>query len=296
MSAARFTDGLAAWQPWYYLGAMAHIIEDRAIIALSGPDARSFLQGLITNDIDRLTPQNPLYAALLTPQGKILFDFLVVDDGAGTILLDCLAASRDALIKRLSMYRLRSNVDIAPRDDLAVFASWDGSALPGVSFEDPRLPALGRRAIAPATQTHTEVDLGDYRAFRMDLGVPEGIDFGSDKIFALDAGLDELRAIAFDKGCYVGQELTARMKHRSTARKRLLVFEIVGGKIPCAGTSLTAGEREIGTITTAYGDNRGFALVRLDRLAEAGDSPLEANGDRVSIVKPDWLSGLDLNG
>src|ERR1700743_1462170 len=134
MLAARFTGGLAAWQPWYYLNRMVHLIEDRRIIALSGPDARSFLQGLITNDIDLLTPEKAIYAALLTPQGKILFDFLIADNGAGTILLDCPASSRDALVKRLSMYRLRSKVEIAPRDDLAVFASWDGSALPGVSF------------------------------------------------------------------------------------------------------------------------------------------------------------------
>ena len=137
-----------------------------------------------------------------------------------------------------------------------------------------------------------ETDFGDYTAFRMDLGVPEGNDFGSDKIFALDAGLDELHAIAFDKGCYVGQELTARMKHRSTARKRILPFETLDDEIPCAGTPLLAGTREIGEITMAYGDNRGFALVRLDRLADAGDSPVEADGNRVSIVKPAWLSGL----
>jgi folate-binding protein YgfZ len=292
MLAARFTGGLAAWQPWYYLNPMAHLVEDRGIIALSGPDARTFLQGLITNDIDLLAPEKPIYAALLTPQGKILFDFLIVDDGAGTILLDCPAVSRDALVKRLSMYRLRSKVEITARDDLAIFASWDGSALPGVSFDDPRLATLGRRSIAPRAEVSEETDMGEYNAFRMDLGVPEGNDFGSDKIFALDAGLDELHAIAFDKGCYIGQELTARMKHRSAARKRVLLFETSSDEIPCAGTPLMVGAREIGEITRAYGDNRGFALVRLDRLAEAGDSPIEAGGKHVSIVKPVWLSGL----
>jgi hypothetical protein len=284
MLAARFTGGLAAWQPWYYVTRMAYLLEDRGIIALSGPDARAFLQGLITNDIDALAPEKPIYAALLTPQGKILFDFLIVDDGAGTIFLDCPAVSRDALAKRLSMYRLRAKVEITPRNDLAVFAAWDGSPLLGLSFEDPRLAALGRRSIAPKADGQH-----DYLAHRLSLGVPEAADFGSDKMFALDAGLDELHAIAFDKGCYVGQELTARMKHRGTARKRLLVVQ---GETPLtASTDLRANGHSMGEVVSVY-DNRGFALVRLDRLAEAGDAPIEADGKHVSIVKPDWLSGL----
>jgi hypothetical protein len=263
---------------------MAHLVEDRGIIALSGPDARSFLQGLITNDVDVLAPGKPIYTALLTPQGKILFDFLTVDDGTGTIFLDCPAPSRDALVKRLSMYRLRAKVEIAPRDDLCVLASWDGSVLPSPSFEDPRLAALGRRSIAPKADGEH-----GYLAHRLSLGVPEAIDFGSDKMFALDAGLDELHAIAFDKGCYVGQELTARMKHRGTARKRLLVVQ---GDTPLtANTDLRANGHSMGEIVSVY-DNRGFALVRLDRLAEAGDASIEADGKHVSIVKPDWLSGL----
>jgi folate-binding protein YgfZ len=263
---------------------MAHLVEDRGVVALSGPDARSFLQGLVTNDIDRLAPEKSIYAALLTPQGKILFDFLIADDGAGTILLDCPAASRDALIRRLSMYRLRAKVEIKPSDDLAVFASWDGSALPGLSFKDPRLAALGRRSMAPKA----DGDRG-YLFHRLSLGVPEAADFGSDRMFALDAGLDELHAIAFDKGCYVGQELTARMKHRGTARKRLL---LVQGDTPLTlNADLRANGHSIGEIVSVY-DTKGFALVRLDRLAEAGDAPVEADGKRVSIVKPDWLSHL----
>jgi folate-binding protein YgfZ len=284
MLGARFTGGLAAWQPWYYFGGMAHLVEDRAIVGLSGADARSFLQGLITNDLELLVPDRAIYAALLTPQGKILFDFIAVDDGAGMILLDCPAPSRDALIKRLSMYRLRSKVEIAPRDDLAIFASWDGLPLPGISFEDPRLASLGRRSIAP------KADGGNgYLAHRLAFGVPEAVDFGSDKMFALDAGLDELHAIAFDKGCYVGQELTARMKHRGTARKRLLLVQSDTPLV--ANTDLRSAGHGIGELVSVY-DNRGFALVRLDRLTEAGDAPIEADGKHVSIVKPPWLSGL----
>ena len=185
---------------------MPHRIEDRAIVAVSGADAHTFLQGLITNDVDAVAPGAPIYAALLTPQGKILFDFLIADDGTGALLLDCWAPARDALIKRLSMYRLRAKVEIGVRDDLAAFASWDGSSLPGLVFTDPRLPALGKRSIAPS-----EDGSAAYLSHRLSLGVPEGRDFGSDKIFALDAGLGELHGVAFDKGCYVGQELTARM-------------------------------------------------------------------------------------
>jgi folate-binding protein YgfZ len=263
---------------------MAHQIEDRGIIALSGADARSFLQGLITNDVDLLTPEKPIYAVLLTPQGKILFEFLMVDDGNGMILLDCPASSRDALVKRLTMYRLRSKVEITARDDLAAFASWDGSQLPGIAFEDPRMASLGHRSIAPkAGGEH------GYRDHRLSLGVPEAADFGSDKMFALDAGLDELHAIAFDKGCYVGQELTARMKHRGTARKRLLVVESDSPLL--LNADLRAAGHSIGEIVSVY-NTRGFALVRLDRLEEAGDAPVEADGKHVSITKQAWLSGL----
>ena len=265
---------------------MSERLTDRAIISLSGPDARTFLQGLITNDIEALAPGKAIYAALLTPQGKILFDFLIVDDGAGALLLDCAAASRDALIKRLSMYRLRAKVEIAPRDDLAVFASWDGSALPGTAFDDPRLAALGKRSIAPAADA---TNGSNYLGHRFALGVPEAADFGSDKIFALDAGLDELHGVAFDKGCYVGQELTARMKHRGTARKRLLAVESADNSPLVAEAQLRAGDHAIGEVTSTYG-TRGFALIRLDRLADADGAPVLMGETQVTVTKPAWLS------
>lgn len=263
---------------------MLHRLQDRAIIALSGPDARSFLQGLVTNNVDHLAPGSPLYAALHTPQGKILFDFLLADDGEGKILLDCWAPARDALIKRLTMYRLRAKAEIAPRDDLAVFAAWDDTPLSGIVFDDPRLAALGRRSIGP------KADGADgYLAHRLNLGVPEAADFGSDKTFALDGGLDELHAIAFDKGCYVGQELTARMKHRGTARKRILCVETTDKSVLRAGAELRARDHVVGEVVSAY-DSRGFALVRLDRLDDAGEAPIEAAGHSLRVTKPDWLS------
>jgi folate-binding protein YgfZ len=264
-------------------------LDDRAVIAVSGPEARTFLQGLITNDIEQVGPHRAIYAALLTPQGKILFDFLIAADGE-TLLLDCLGSARDALLKRLSMYRLRAKVDIKPRDDLAVVAAWGGGlemvSLEEHGFRDPRHPELGARAITMRDAVAQRRD--DYLAHRFALGVPEGLDFGTDSIFALDGDLDELHAIAFDKGCYVGQELTARMKHRGTARKRLL--PIRSRTALARGTALAAGSQTIGEITSTYGTS-GFALVRLDRLEEASDKPLTA-GDSIALdmTKPSWLS------
>jgi folate-binding protein YgfZ len=266
----------------------AILLEDRSIVALSGPEARTFLQGLITNDVEKLAPGRAIYAALLTPQGKILFDFLIAE-GDAAILIDCARASRDALVKRLSMYKLRARVEIEPREQLAVLAGLTGRpAQRGITFEDPRLPALGHRTIG-AREEMPDVPPGPdaYLKHRLDLGVPEGGDFGSDKTFALDAGLDELHAVDFEKGCYVGQELTARMKHRGTARKRLLVVD--GPDTLAPGVELRSGGHGIGEIVSMHG-GRGFALVRLDRLEEAAGAEIEADGVRVSVTKQAWLS------
>jgi folate-binding protein YgfZ len=265
-------------------------LDDRAVIAVTGSEARPFLQGLITNDIEMVAPGRAIYAALLTPQGKVLFDFLIAE-GDGALLIDCARSTRDALAKRLSMYRLRAKATIEPRDQLEVLAEWDGDrAKYAITFEDPRLPALGRRAIGAAGEMPAAVlDAAAYRSRRLELGVPESVDFGSDRMFALDADLDELHAIAFDKGCYVGQELTARMKHRGTARKRLLPVESVSGaELPGPDTSVTAAGKDVGDIASTYGA-KGFAQIRLDRLEDAGDGPLQAGTTAVRIRRPDWL-------
>ena len=259
---------------------MAGELTERAVIAVSGPEAKSFLQGLITNDIGRLAPDVPLYAALLTPQGKVLFDFLLSEED-GTIFVDCAAASSQVLLKRLTMYRLRAKLELSLRDDLAVL--WNEGGLP-----DPRLLELGTRRIA---QTNASEASAEYLAHRLSLGIPEGGDFGSDKMFALDAGLEELHAVSFDKGCYVGQELTARMKHRGTARKRLLPIETIDkSTLPPPGTDVRAGNISLGEITSVYG-TRGFALIRLDRWQEAGDAPVHAGDHEVKIFRPAWLAG-----
>ena len=261
-------------------------LDDRSVLALTGPEARDFLQGLITNDIGRLAPGKALYAALLTPQGKIVCDFLIAE-GDGALLLDCQAAGAEALLKKLKLYRLRAKVEVEARPQLGVYTGTPAKA--AISFADPRLAALGSRAIAakaemPAILPGSEM----YQARRLALGVPEGIDFGSDKIFALDAGLEELNAIAFDKGCYVGQELTARMKHRGTARKRLLLVE---GDAPLTpGAEIRDSAQALGEVTSVYG-NHGFALIRLDRMTEG--TPLTAAGSPVRLIRPLWLEAAD---
>ena len=265
----------------------AILLDDRSIVALSGPEARGFLQGLITNDVEKLGPGRAIYAALLTPQGKILFDFLITE-GDGALLIDCARDARDALVKRLTLYRLRAKVQIEAREQLSVLAGLTGRpAERGITFEDPRLAALGHRTIgATAEMPSATLPADAYRTHRLELGVPEADDFGSDRMFALDAGLDELHAVDFEKGCYVGQELTARMKHRGTARKRLLAID--GADDLKTGVELRAKGNSIGDIVSAYG-RRGFALVRLDRLEEAAGADVEADGVRVTVTKQSWL-------
>ena len=269
-------------------------LDDRAIIAISGPEARDFLQGLVTNDVvDGLAPGVGLYAALLSPQGKILFDFFVTE-GEGALLLDCARESRDALLRKLKMYKLRAKVEVEARDQLGVYSNLKGHpanrqvayADRAITFADPRLTEMGNRSIGATAEMPAQLPGADsYHAMRLALGLPEGRDFGSEKIFALDAGLEELHGVSFTKGCYVGQELTSRMKHRATARKRILTVT-AQADLPQAG-ALTRGGSEIGEILSSYGP-RAFALVRLDRLAETqGD--ITAAEIPVALTRPTWL-------
>jgi len=270
------------------------LLDDRAVIALTGPQARDFLQGLVTNDLHKLTPGHGLYAALLSPQGKILFDFLL-SEGDGALLIDVAADRREALVKKLRMYRLRAQVEIEPRDQLAVYADLNGHpqnrALPyadrAVTFTDPRLAALGRRSIGARAEMPARTQgPAAYHRMRLALGVPEGRDFGVERIFALDAGLDELQGVSFTKGCYMGQELTARMKHRATTRKRIL--SVTADRPLPDGGALTKGGAEIGEIISTYGDF-AFALVRLDRLTEA-QGAVSAGEIPVALTTPRWLA------
>ena len=276
--------------------AYASLLDERAVITVKGPESRSFLQGLISNDMDHCGPGKGIYAALLTPQGKILFEFFVAED-EGRLLLECAAARAGDLMKRLTFYRLRAKVDLALASDLKVAAVWDGTAQSGsaggaVSFADPRLPALGMRLIGPVSSVEAAIagiPRGNYRAHVLRLGVPDSADLLPDSVFALDAGLEELSGVDFKKGCYVGQEVTSRMKHRASARRRFLIADI-DGDLPPAGTKLEASGREVGALATGA-DSRALALVRLDRVEEAriAGASITAMGRNVRLHAPAWL-------
>lgn len=187
---------------------------DRALLRLSGEDVRGFLQGLVTNDVDQLTPGRPLWAGLLTAQGKALFDFILWEHG-GDILIDCEADQAEALARRLSLYRLRRAITIAPEPGLAVH--WSPEGREGVP--DPRLPALGQCWLAAAGDPAT-----GWLEHRLRLGVTEGVaELGSDKSLWLECNAAELNGVSFAKGCYVGQENTARMNWRNRVNRRLVV-------------------------------------------------------------------------
>jgi folate-binding protein YgfZ len=273
----------------------ASVLEDRSVIAVRGTEARSFLQGLISNDMEECAPGKGIYAALLTPQGKILFEFFVTEH-EDRFLIDCATARAPDLSKRLTFYRLRAKVEIALVPELKVAAVWEGTpqaAIDGVAvFIDPRLPALGTRLIGPLPALQTAIAgarAGDYRSHLLGHGIPDSADVPPDTVFALDAGFEELGAVDFRKGCYVGQEVTARMKHRASARRRFLIAQ-VDGNLPPPGTKLEASGREVGLLATGF-NGRALALVRLDRVEEAtsaGDE-ITALGQKVSLQRPSWL-------
>jgi folate-binding protein YgfZ len=250
----------------------------RAVIAVRGSDAGHFLHNLLTADIDHLQPGAATYAALLSPQGKILFGMLVLraDDG---FLLDCAASQAAALIQRLSLYKLRAKVEIARRDNLTVSVS--PAALPG-GFADPRTPAIGWRLIgAPVLE-----EAAGYDAARIALGLADSeADLGSGEFFPHEANLDQLGGVTFRKGCYIGQEVVSRMEHRGTARSRILPV-VLDGTAPPKGTEIRSGEKQVGTLLSSSG-NLALALLRLDRLAEAAE-PLRADGVTVTVRKPLW--------
>jgi folate-binding protein YgfZ len=268
-------------------------LDDRAVLALAGPDARNFLQGLITNDIERLAPNTGLYAALLSPQGKMLFDFFLCE-GDGALLLDCAAEASEALLKKLRLYRLRAKVEIEPRPQLGVYVNLAGHpanrptpySARAVTFPDPRLEALGSRSIGAVAEMPAGLaGPAAYHAARRALGVPESGDFGFEKVFALEAGLEELHGVSFTKGCYIGQELTSRMKHRATTRKRLL--PLAGSSpLPAPGAAITQNGAVIGELISAHGRD-GFAAIRLDR---RGPGPALAGEIPVALTEPAWLA------
>lgn len=239
-------------------------LENRGVISLSGPDTRSLLQGLITNDIENVADGAPVYAGLLTPQGKFLFDMIIVQDGDG-LLLDVEADRKPDLIRRLMMYRLRSEVDIVD-DERSVWALFDGMATEGISYPDPRHKSMHHRVIAsqnPAPDAEA-LSLAKYEERRIRHGVPDASrDMKVEKDFWLETDAERLNGVSFTKGCFVGQELTARMKHRMTLKKKLVTVKSAEGNIPQGAALKTADGKTAGDIRTSSGPY-GIAYFRLE--------------------------------
>jgi folate-binding protein YgfZ len=279
----------------------AALLSDRGIIKVSGETARGFLNGLLTSDIGQVAPGIARYAALLTPQGKIIADFIVTEaeaeDGGG-FFLDCPRALVRTLLERLNLYKLRAKITIEDfSEGLGVLAVWDGAGTTenGLLYPDPRLPALGQRIILPA---HLAADVGKelgatllderaYEAHRVSLGVPRGgLDFMYSDAFPHDADMDQLGGVDFKKGCYVGQEVVSRVEHRGSARTRVVPVRYEQ-HAPDAGVPVMLGDKSVGTMGSSAG-GKGLALLRLDRI-ESADAPLVAGGVPIRIARADWI-------
>ena len=279
------------------------LLPDRGVVKVAGDDSRRFLNGLVTGDMAKVAAGKPCFAALLTPQGKIIADFIIVEapaeDGGG-FFLDCPRALASALVEKLNFYKLRAKVICEDLSEvLGVIAVWDGIADSeyGLSYPDPRLPALGSRVMVPPhLAAAAAADLGasftnadDYEIHRIGLGVPRGgLDFVYGATFPHEADMDQLNGVDFDKGCYVGQEVVSRVEHRASARNRVvpIAYEEFA---PVSGLPIMAGAKQVGTLgSTAKG--RGLALMRLDRIADALDAntTLEAGGITIRALKPSW--------
>jgi folate-binding protein YgfZ len=284
------------------------LLLEREILAVSGPDRRSFLQGLVSNDVEKLASGRAVYAALLTPQGKYLHDFIMVEVGEA-IWLDAEAARLADLKRRLSMYRLRAKIEIAERPELGVVAVFGDGAFPalglpdepgavrpwegGIALVDPRLAELGGRVIIDRLHIArlsesglTEADFAAYDRHRLALGVPDGSrDLVPEKSILLEAGFDELNGVDWQKGCYVGQELTARTKYRGLIKKRLFPVRI-DGPAPEPGTMVSLDGKDAGEMRSAR-DGLGLALLRLE--AQAEQRPLVADAATLTPIHRDWM-------
>ena len=268
-------------------------LPERGVLSVRGADAQHFLQNLVTNNVDQLATGSAGYGALLSPQGKVLFDFILyaTEDG---YLLDTDSALMADLMGRLTLYRLRADVEIADRSsDLEVQAAWGMDTPPDGFVVDPRLPSLGYRRIVAndgqPSDAGIELDASAYADHRVSLGVPEGgDDFVYGDAFPHDANIDQLHGIDFRKGCFVGQEVVSRMQHRGTARRRIVQ---VRGEDLSLGSEIIDGEKPIGRIGSSVGRS-GLALVRLDRAAQAmtGGRQLTAGGRPVEIAVPEWAT------
>jgi hypothetical protein len=291
------------------------VLRNRGLMTVTGEDAGPFLQGLISNDIEKLATDRAIYAAFLTPQGKYLHDFFIARIGE-TPYLDCEAGRLDDLRRRLCMYKLRSKVSVEAAGDGFVVAALfgpgaigalgldqePGRAAPfagGIVYVDPRLAAVGARAILPADIATTALEEAGFAAaeaaaydrLRLTHGLPDGSrDLAVERAMLLESNFDELNGIDWDKGCYLGQELTARIHYRGLVKKRLMPVEIEGPP-PEVGTQVMLGDRNVGEMRSAL-DGQGLALLRLEAVAEAEREgrALTAGRARLKPRKPDWAS------
>ena len=284
------------------------LLDERGIVAIAGEDWRGFLQGMVSNDVMRIGADRVIHAAFLTPQGKYLHDFFMAASEDG-VLLDCERERAPDLMRRLGIFKLRAKVTIADRsDDFAVAALFGdgvavgepGAAMPladGTAFVDPRLAAAGMRAVLPGDGAAQALEAAGFAAapreaydtLRLRLGLPDGSrDLVVDKAILLENGFEELNGVDFDKGCYVGQELTSRTKHRALIRKRLMPVAI-DGPVPSAGTEITCDGENAGEMRSAR-DGIGLALMRLEQVekATASGAPFDAGAARLTPYKPDW--------
>lgn len=283
----------------------AALLPERGVVKVGGDDARHFLNGLATNDIAKVAPGTARFAALLTPQGKIIVDFFVteaaVEDGGG-FFLDVPRALAQTLAEKLKFYKLRAKVTVEDLSAaLGVMAVWNSAPVTseyGLAFADPRLPALGTRIILPPQEAvAAAADLGAalgeaeaYDAHRITLGVPRGgADFSYGDTFPHEADMDVLGGVDFHKGCYVGQEVVSRVEHRHTARSRVVPVEFENA--PWGGLAVMAGDKSIGTMGSSI-SGRGLALLRLDRAAEAmaAGTPLTSGNVEIKLTKPAWAT------
>ena len=287
-------------------------LDDRGVVSVDGPEAGPFLQGLISNDIERVTEARGIYAALLTPQGKFLHDFFVLRRGDG-YLLDCEGPRIGDLGGRLVAYRLRADIELADAtEDFRVVALFGGESVGGDGFDlapgegsaapceggtvmcDPRDAALGLRAVLPSDADLAFLEragfskghVADYERHRIARGAPDGSrDMEVGRATLMECGFEALNGVDFEKGCYVGQELTARTKHRGLVRRRLAPVALEG-PLPPAGTPIMAGEREVGEIRSGL-DDAALAVLRLERIAAAAEAGEPLTAGEARVIPPD---------
>ena len=286
----------------------------RAVLEIAGEDRRAFLQGLVSNDVEKVAPDRAIYAALLTAQGKYLHDFFIAEIG-DAFLIDAEAARLADLKRRLGLYRLRAKVTLGENGDRYIVAAAFGSdalnlldlpaepgaAVPfagGIAYVDPRLPELGARlllrrgaGLAPLQSAGFRIDDGtEYDRLRLSLGIPDGSrDLAVEKAILLESGFEELNGIDWQKGCYIGQELTARTKYRALIKKRLMPV-VIDGPLPAPGTLVMLGDQEAGEMRSGR-DGLGLALLRLEAVAEASaGKPLTAGTATLVPRKPGWAN------